>query len=115
MIGGRSCDYGAIFSPSSGTQRFPLRVFGLNLGSGFSLGGVRGASGQSMRSTCNRSPRHPCILPDDRRDKQSAVSTLRIIEGRFLGHPEATTFTGIAGRRKPRHVEAPSGFINFLT
>jgi hypothetical protein len=26
-----------------------------------------------------------------------------------------TTFTGIAGRSKPRHAEAPSGIINFLT
>jgi hypothetical protein len=35
--------------------------------------------------------------------------------GRFLGHPEVTTFTGIAGRSKPRHAEAPSGIIDFST
>ena len=46
MIGGRLCDYGALSSPSSGTQRFQLPAFGPNPGPDFSLSGFCGASGQ---------------------------------------------------------------------
>jgi hypothetical protein len=92
-----------------------LRVFGPHSSSGLSLSGFRGASGQSMRSTCNRPLRHPWILLVRRPDKQPAFSTLQITLGRFLRHPEAIAFTRIARSRKPRHAKAPSGVIDFST
>jgi len=94
---------GRAFGPGSGSQCFPLRVFGPHSGSGFSLGAFRGASDQSMRSTCNGSPLHTWILLPGRRDKQPAVSTHRITVGRFLGI------------RKRQCSQASQGDVNRIT
>ena len=44
---------GSDFWPWIGSAVFPVTGFGPHSDSGFSLGAFRGASGQSMRSTCS--------------------------------------------------------------
>src|SRR5918994_2654170 len=114
MIGGRSCGSGSDYWPWFGSTVFPVASFRASFGLRILPWRIPRTVGPEHALDVQPVAAPPVDLLASRRDRQPAVSTLRITVGRFLGCPEVTTFTGIAGRRKLRYAEVPAGVIDFF-